>query len=63
MELNNKSLFRQKCFANGQWIEAQNGSFIEVNNPATLEIVGKVPNFSANEIKSVIDDADRAFQI
>ncbi|MDC2992487.1 NAD-dependent succinate-semialdehyde dehydrogenase, partial [Pelagibacteraceae bacterium] len=60
---NNKSLFRQKCFANGQWIEAQNGSFIEVNNPATLEIVGKVPNFSANEIKSVIDDADRAFQI
>ncbi len=63
MELNNKSLFRQKCFANGQWIEAQNGSFIEVNNPATLEIVGKVPNFSSNEIKSVIDDADRAFQI
>ncbi len=62
MELNNKSLFRQKCFANGQWIEAQNGSFIEVNNPATMEIVGKVPSFSAKEINSVIEDADKAFQ-
>ena len=62
MELNNKSLFRQKCFANGHWVEAENGSFIEVNNPATLEIIGKVPNFSANETKSVIEDADQAFQ-
>ena len=62
MELNNKSLFRQKCFANGHWVEAKNGSFIEVNNPATLKIVGKVPNFSANETKSVIEDADQAFQ-
>ena len=63
MELNNKSLFRQKCFANGHWVEAENGSFIEVNNPATLEIIGKVPNFSANETKSVIEDADQAFQM
>ena len=62
MELNNKSLFRQKCFANGHWVKAENGSFIEVNNPATLEIIGKVPNFSANETKSVIEDADQAFQ-
>ena len=63
MELNNKSLFKQKCFVNGHWLEAENGSFIEVNNPATLEIIGKVPNFSAKETKSVIEDADQAFQM
>ena len=62
MELNNKSLFKEKCFVNGLWTDSQNGKTIEVNNPATMEIVGKVPNFTAEETKSVIDHADKAFQ-
>ena len=62
MELNNKSLFREKCFVNGLWADSQNGNKIEVNNPATMQIIGKVPNFSAEETKSVIDHADKAFQ-
>ena len=63
MELNNKSLFREKCFVNGQWSDSQDGKTIDVNNPATMEIIGKVPNFSAEQTKSVIDKADSAFQI
>ena len=62
MELNNKSLFREKCFVNGLWADSQKGNTIEVNNPATMQIIGKVPNFSAEETKSVIDNADKAFQ-
>ena len=62
MELNNKSLFKEKCFVNGLWADSQNGNTIEVNNPATMQIIGKVPNFSAEETKSVIDHADKAFQ-
>ena len=62
MELNNKSLFKEKCFVNGLWTDSQNGKTIEVNNPATMEIVGKVPNFSAEETKSAIDHAEKAFQ-
>ena len=62
MELNNKSLFREKCFVNGLWEDSQNGKTIEVNNPASMEIIGKVPNFSAEETKSAINDADEAFQ-
>ncbi len=62
MELNKKSLFREKCFVNGQWSDSKNGKTIKVNNPATLEIIGKVPNFSAEETKSAINDADEAFQ-
>ena len=62
MELNKKSLFREKCFVNGQWSDSKNGNTIEVNNPATFEIIGKVPNFSAEETKSAINDADEAFQ-
>ena len=62
MELNNKSLFREKCFVNGQWSDSEDGKTIEVNNPATMKIIGKVPNFSAEQTKSVIDKADSAFQ-
>ena len=62
MELNKKSLFREKCFVNGKWSDSKNGNTLEVNNPATFEIIGKVPNFSAEETKSAINDADEAFQ-
>ena len=62
MELNKKSLFREKCFVNGQWSDSKKGNTIKVNNPANLEIIGKVPNFSAEETKSAINDADEAFQ-
>ena len=62
MELNNKSLFREKCFVNGQWSDSEDGKTIDVNNPATMKIIGKVPNFSAKQTKSVIDKADGAFQ-
>jgi len=62
MELNKKSLFREKCFVNGKWSDSKNGNTLEVNNPATFEIIGKVPNFSAKETKSAINDADEAFQ-
>ena len=63
MELNNKSLFKEKCFVNGQWEYGQNNNRIEVNNPANMEIIGKVPNFTADETKSVIEHADNAFQL
>ena len=62
MELNNKSLFKEKCFVNGLWTDSLSGKTIEVNNPATMEIVGKVPNFTAEETKSAIDHADKEFQ-
>ena len=62
MKLNNKSLFQEKCFVNGQWSESSSGKTIEVNNPATLEIIGKVPNFTSEDTKLVIDNADKAFQ-
>ena len=61
MDLNNKSLFKEKCFVNGLWADGQSGKTIEVNNPATMEIIGKVPNFTPDETKSVIEHADEAF--
>ena len=62
MELNNKSLFKQKCFINGEWIDSSSGETLEVNNPASLEIIGNVPKCSVSETKKAIDDANNAFQ-
>ncbi len=62
MELNNKSLFKEKCYVNGSWVESQSGDFLEVNNPATQEIIGKVPKFTKDETKKVIENANDAFQ-
>ncbi len=62
MELNNKSLFKQKCFINGQWIGSASGETLEVNNPASLEIIGNVPKCSTAETKVAIDHANNAFQ-
>ena len=62
MELNNKSLFKEKCYVNGSWVESQFGDFLEVNNPATQEIIGRVPKFTKDETKKVIENANNAFQ-
>ena len=62
MELNNKSLFKQKCFINGEWVDSSSGETFEVNNPASLEIIGNVPKCSVSETKKAIDDANNAFQ-
>ena len=31
MEIKNKELFKQQCFINGEWVNANNGEKIEVN--------------------------------
>ena len=41
------SLFRQQCYINGKWVDADSGKTIDVNNPATGEILGTVPNLGA----------------
>ena len=40
MQLKDAQLFRQQAFINGEWLDADNGQTIKVNNPATGEIIG-----------------------
>ena len=60
-ELKDARLFREACYVNGQWIQADSGETISVDNPATSEIIGKVPNFGASETKRAIEAASQAF--
>jgi len=56
-------LFRQQCYVGGQWVDASDGSTIEVDNPATGEILGTVPVLSQAELKDVIKQADAGFKV
>lgn len=60
-ELKDTRLFREACYLDGQWVQAASGQTIGVDNPATGEIIGRVPKLSGAETKQAIDAANRAF--
>lgn len=62
MQLNDPELFRQKCFVNGEWRNSSSGKVIEVDNPATGEVIGTIPSFDVGEIQDAIDAAHRAWE-
>ncbi|KQY23874.1 NADP-dependent succinate-semialdehyde dehydrogenase [Rhizobium sp. Root483D2] len=57
MTLKDPSLFRQAALVGENWIEADPDNAIEVNNPATGEIIGRVPKLGAAETKAAIEAA------
>ena len=62
MKLSDKSLLKDKCLINGQWLSAKNNETISVTNPADGEVVGNVPSLSANEVETAIEASNAAFQ-
>ena len=61
LTLNDPSLFREQCYVNGQWIDADDKSVIKVDNPSKGEIIGSVPKFGAAETRRAIDAAEAAW--
>lgn len=61
MQLKNASLFRQKCYLGGVWLDADSGETIAVSNPATGETLGSVPKMGSTEARRAIEAADRAY--
>jgi succinate-semialdehyde dehydrogenase / glutarate-semialdehyde dehydrogenase len=52
---------KQLCYINGQWVAAQSGDQIAVNNPATGAILGTVPRCGRAETAEAIAAAQAAF--
>jgi succinate-semialdehyde dehydrogenase/glutarate-semialdehyde dehydrogenase len=61
ISLNDPSLLHEQCYIDGEWVDAADGKSIDVNNPATGEIIGTVPSLSADETRRAIDAADAAW--
>ncbi|MBY5768058.1 NAD-dependent succinate-semialdehyde dehydrogenase [Rhizobium leguminosarum] len=60
LNLKDPQLLRSQAFVNGEWIDADNGGTITVNNPATGQPVGTVPMMGAAEARRAIEGADIA---
>ena len=48
-------------YVNGQWIEPKNNGFLDIENPSTGEIIGKVPLSTEEETIKAILAAEAAF--
>ena len=60
--LKDLSLLRSQCYIDGAWVDAHDGSTIAVTNPATQELVGRVPKAGKDETRAAIEAAERAFR-
>ena len=61
MYLKDSGLLREKCYIDGGWCDADDGSTLEVINPATNEIIGNVPKMGTVETRRAIESANRAW--
>jgi succinate-semialdehyde dehydrogenase/glutarate-semialdehyde dehydrogenase len=60
IKLNDMSLFRQQCYINGQWRDADSGETIDVTNPADGAVIATVPKMGADETREAIEHAQQA---
>ena len=59
--LTDPNLFREQCYIDGAWVDADSGEAIDVNNPATGDTMGTVPKMGADETRRAIEAAERAW--
>ena len=60
MELGDKSLLRQLCYIDGEWVGADSALTFAVTNPATGEHLADVPDAGAAETRRAIEAAQLA---
>ncbi|MGE8357044.1 MAG: NADP-dependent succinate-semialdehyde dehydrogenase [Microvirgula sp.] len=61
LNLKDPGLLRQQCYVNGQWLDADNGETLPVTNPATGEVVARVPRMGAAETRRALEAANAAW--
>ena len=46
--LRDPNLFRQQCYTDGAWTDAESGATLDVINPGTGEVLGTVPKMGTD---------------
>jgi succinate-semialdehyde dehydrogenase / glutarate-semialdehyde dehydrogenase len=59
--LKDAGLFRQQCYINGQWLDADSKATIPVTNPANGSVLGHVPKMGTAETRRAIEAANAAW--
>ncbi|KAK6349184.1 succinate semialdehyde dehydrogenase NADP+ linked [Orbilia blumenaviensis] len=61
--LKDKSLFKENvAFVNGKWVKAKSGKIFEVYDPASMKLIGTVPEMETVDVNEAIDHAAAAFK-
>ncbi|MCK5719566.1 MAG: NAD-dependent succinate-semialdehyde dehydrogenase [Thiomargarita sp.] len=60
MQLTDYQLFHQQAYINGQWVDAQQNTTLEVTNPADHTVIGTVPNMGQAETYNAVAAAHAA---
>jgi len=60
-QLSDPKLFREQCYIDGGWADADSGAVIEVTNPATGEVLGTIPKMGTAETRRAIEAAEKAW--
>ena len=60
LTLKDATLLRDACLVAGEWVAADNGGTIAVDNPSTGAVIGHVPNMGTAETRRAIEFANAA---
>ena len=60
MQLKDPKLFREQAYIDGKWAGADRGGTVAIDNPASGERLGTVPEMGAAETRRAIEAAERA---
>lgn len=60
-KMERENLVKQKSLVNGQWVNALSGNTFEVTNPATGEVLARVPDMDVADVRLAIDAAHDAW--
>ena len=60
-ELKDSKLFRQQCYVDGAWLDADDKSTVAVKDPASGALLGAVPKMGMAETRRAIAAANAAF--
>ncbi|MEC4025469.1 MULTISPECIES: CoA-acylating methylmalonate-semialdehyde dehydrogenase [Pseudomonas putida group] len=58
---NDTTVTQVKLLINGEWVDSKTTEWLDVVNPASQEVLAKVPLATQEEVKAAIDSAERAF--
>ncbi|WP_050460863.1 NADP-dependent succinate-semialdehyde dehydrogenase [Herbaspirillum autotrophicum] len=62
LTLKRAELFRQQCYIDGQWADADDGGVVAVTNPATGERIGTIPKMGGAETQRAIAAANASWR-
>lgn len=60
--LKDPELFKQQAYINGQWVGADNGGTVDVEDPATGQKIGTIPDMGEAETRRAIEAANAAWK-